>query len=135
VVQVTSFADLVKPVLHHHERWDGQGYPLGLAGDEIPLGARVINIADTIDAMTTDRPYRKALTTEVVLSELQAKKATQFDAALVDSLQHPVSWRALCAAIEDERIRALTPPEPKTMFISGSRHIPNPHSDDAQTRA
>jgi HD-GYP domain-containing protein (c-di-GMP phosphodiesterase class II) len=49
-------------VRHHHERWDGKGYPDGLAADAIPIGARIIMISDTIDAMTTDRPYRKALT-------------------------------------------------------------------------
>jgi HD-GYP domain-containing protein (c-di-GMP phosphodiesterase class II) len=124
VAKVSSFADLVKPVLHHHERWDGQGYPQGLAGDEIPISARVINLADTIDAMTTDRPYRKALGADVVLREIQDKSGTQFDAALVDSLRHPTSWRMLCDALEDERHRALTPAEPKTMFITGPRRIP-----------
>ena len=67
-------------VRHHHERWDGQGYPDGLLGKTIPLGARIILIADTIDAMTTDRPYRKRLPLDVVIAELQKCKGTQFDA-------------------------------------------------------
>jgi hypothetical protein len=134
VAKVTSFADLVKPVLHHHERWDGQGYPIGLAGDAIPLGARVITIADTIDAMTTDRPYRKALSAEIVFAELQRKSGTQFDAALIESLRHPTSWQQLCAALEDERRLALTPAEPKTMFITGPRRIPLQQTDHAAAR-
>ena len=66
-------------VRHHHERWDGQGYPDGISGKHIPIGARIILIADTIDAMTTDRPYRKRLPVDVVLAELQKCKGTQFD--------------------------------------------------------
>jgi HD domain-containing protein/MASE9 protein len=66
-------------VRHHHERWDGQGYPGGLSGNSIPLASRIILISDTIDAMTTDRPYRKRLGLEVVIAELQKCKGTQFD--------------------------------------------------------
>ena len=67
-------------VRHHHERWNcGQGYPDGISGKHIPIGARIILIADTIDAMTTDRPYRKRLPVDVVLAELQKCKGTQFD--------------------------------------------------------
>jgi hypothetical protein len=58
-------------VRHHHERWDGKGYPNGLSGHEIPLASRIILVADTIDAMTTDRPYRKRLPLDVVIGELQ----------------------------------------------------------------
>jgi putative nucleotidyltransferase with HDIG domain len=71
-------------VRHHHERWDGQGYPFGLAGKQIPLGARIILISDTIDAMTTDRPYRKRLGLEVVIAELQKYRGQQFDPDIVD---------------------------------------------------
>ena len=66
-------------VLHHHERLDGRGYPGGLSGDAIPLGSRIIAVADTYDAMTTTRPYRKALTTECALDELERCAGTQFD--------------------------------------------------------
>ncbi len=63
-----NFPWVVKPlILHHQERWDGSGYPLGLAGEEIPLGARIIAVADFFDALTTDRPYREALSLEVTL--------------------------------------------------------------------
>ena len=65
-------------VRHHHERYDGTGYPDGLAGEDIPLAARILTVADTIDAMTTDRPYRKALSMEVARAEIAAKSGTQF---------------------------------------------------------
>jgi HD-GYP domain-containing protein (c-di-GMP phosphodiesterase class II) len=84
-------------VRHHHERWDGMGYPEGIAGDRIPLGARIIMIADTIDAMTTDRPYRKALGFDVVVAELQKHKGTQFDPKLVDTTISSVSVRRLAS--------------------------------------
>jgi hypothetical protein len=63
---------------HHHERFDGGGYPDGLAGEEIPLSARVLTVADALDAMTTDRPYRDALAMEVALAEVREKSGTQF---------------------------------------------------------
>ena len=82
-------------VRSHHERWDGRGYPDGLVGESIPLGARVIMISDTIDAMTTDRPYRKALPFEKVVSELQKYRGTQFDPTIVDMTISSVTVRRL----------------------------------------
>ncbi len=82
-------------VRHHHERWDGEGYPSGLSGKSIPLGSRIILISDTIDAMTTDRPYRKRLPLEVVIAELQKCKGTQFDTDLVDVVVSSVGVRRL----------------------------------------
>jgi diguanylate cyclase (GGDEF)-like protein len=70
-------------VLHHHERWDGLGYPDGLAGEEIPLGARIIFVADAFDAMTSDRLYRAALTFEEAVAEVERCAATQFDPDVV----------------------------------------------------
>lgn len=78
--------DVLSCVRHHHERWDGDGYPTGLAGEEIPLGARIIMVCDTIDAMTTARPYRDALPVSVVREELTKHRSTQFDASIVDIL-------------------------------------------------
>jgi len=82
---ITSFRGPIQNMVRsHHERWDGGGYPDGLAQEEIPLGSRIIMVADTIDAMTTDRPYRQALTVDSVIAELQRCSGTQFDPALVD---------------------------------------------------
>ncbi len=66
-------------ILAHHERWDGKGYPRGLAEDEIPLGARIFPVVDTFDAMTSDRPYRKALSTQDALNEILKYGGSQFD--------------------------------------------------------
>ncbi len=76
-------ADIVRL---HHERPDGHGYPLGLTGDDIPLGARVLNVADAFDAMTSDRPYRRALDLESALRELTRGAGTQFDRRVVECL-------------------------------------------------
>lgn len=75
---------IVEAIRHHHENFDGSGYPLGLVGKAIPVGARIIMIADTMDAMTTDRPYRKALTFERVQQELGRFSGKQFDPSLVE---------------------------------------------------
>lgn len=73
---------LIPAVVGHHERWDGKGYPRGIAGENIPVGARCLCVADTFDAMTTDRPYRKALSLEIALAELERNLGLQFDPKL-----------------------------------------------------
>jgi putative nucleotidyltransferase with HDIG domain len=95
-------------VRHHHERWDGEGYPSGLEGDQIPLGARIIMVCDTIDAMTTARPYRDALPVSVVREELSRHKGTQFDAEIVDVL------------VKTDILETLDDPEP-TKATPGTR--------------
>ncbi len=86
IIKKIKFLERSAPiVLHHHERWDGKGYPDGLKGEEIPLGSRIFAVADTIDAMTSDRPYRKALTFEIVSDELKKFKGIQFDPRVVDA--------------------------------------------------
>jgi diguanylate cyclase (GGDEF)-like protein len=85
-------------VLHHHEHWDGSGYPEGLAGEEIPLGARIILVADAFEAITADRPYRPAQTPEFALAELLDKSGSQFDPAVVEALErHLAAARRLPA--------------------------------------
>jgi HD-GYP domain-containing protein (c-di-GMP phosphodiesterase class II) len=86
VATMTKLRNLVPSVRHHHENWDGTGYPLGLKTDAIPLGARIIRFADTIDAMTTERPYRRPLTEVQVRSELVRCRGTQFDPEITDQL-------------------------------------------------
>lgn len=76
--------EVVPLIYHHHERFDGTGYPEGLKGEEIPLGSRIIAVADAFDAMTSDRPYRKAMGYQEAVEELINQKDRQFDARLVE---------------------------------------------------
>ncbi len=78
-----EFARGADYIRYHHERWDGKGYPFGLRGEEIPLGARIIAVADAYDAMRTDRPYRKALSIDVVMEEFQRGAGTYWDPDVV----------------------------------------------------
>jgi putative nucleotidyltransferase with HDIG domain len=81
---LSSFKEqVILSVRHHHERWDGRGYPDGLSGDRIPLAARVIMLCDSIDAMLSDRPYRRALTVDQVRAELLRCAGSQFDPTIV----------------------------------------------------
>ena len=73
-------------VRHHHERWNGSGYPDGLRGDQVPLLARVVGLADAFDAMTSNRPYRPMLPFEHVKREIERNVGTQFDVHVVDAL-------------------------------------------------
>lgn len=86
-------------VLAHHERWDGRGYPKGVAGEQNPLGARIFAVADALDAITSDRPYRKARAYEVARAEIEAGSGAQFDPQVVEAfLQIPVEeWTRLRA--------------------------------------
>jgi HD-GYP domain-containing protein (c-di-GMP phosphodiesterase class II) len=73
-------------VLHHHERWDGSGYPDGLPGAQIPLGARIIFVADAYDAMTSERVYRRRVAPSEAIAELERCAGTQFDPTIVSAL-------------------------------------------------
>ena len=85
IVSQMRFAHDVAPIIRwHHEYWDGSGYPNGLCGEEIPIGARIITIVDAYDAMTTDRPYRMALSGEETLRRLREGRGTQFDPHMLD---------------------------------------------------
>ncbi|MDI3341099.1 MAG: HD-GYP domain-containing protein [Sphaerobacter sp.] len=90
-------------IRHHHERWDGTGYPDGLKGEEIPLGSRVIAVADTYDAMTSDRVYRRALPHHVAMAELRRCAGTQFDPQVVLAFE-----RAMAAAPVYQQCRPAT---------------------------
>jgi HD-GYP domain-containing protein (c-di-GMP phosphodiesterase class II) len=75
----------VPAVLHHHERWDGNGYPHRLRGDAIPLEAAIVGLADAVDAMTTDRPYSSAMSLSAATDEVARNRGTQFAPAVVDA--------------------------------------------------
>ncbi|MCX7720447.1 MAG: transporter substrate-binding domain-containing protein [Dictyoglomus thermophilum] len=82
--QVEELKELARIVRHHHERWDGKGYPDGLSAEEIPLESRIIAVADAFEAMTAERPYKRALTLEEAIEEIERNKGTQFDPRLAE---------------------------------------------------
>ena len=86
-------AEVAEIVRHHHERFDGGGYPQGLAGAEIPLGSRIVFVCDSFDAMVSERPHSRAMSQEGALDELRRNAGTQFDPLVVD---------AFCAALRAE---------------------------------
>jgi putative two-component system response regulator len=85
IVQPLRLGELVGPIVHaHHERWDGAGYPSRLSGTSIPIGARIVTIVDSFDAMTNDRPYRKALSIDRAMDEFRREAGGQFDPVLAE---------------------------------------------------
>ena len=104
----------------HHESYDGAGYPDGLADNEIPIGARIIMVADTADAMMTDRPYRRALTFEHVVEELEKYSGTQFDPEVVRSFQNNAVIRRM---IGERRIPEMSDSEQEAFTASGARVV------------
>ena len=95
VATMSGLKDVVPAIRHHHENWDGSGYPDGLVGESIPLAARIISFADTIDAMTSERPYRQPLTEAQVRAEIIRCRGRQFDPHLADRLVSPTTWHAI----------------------------------------
>lgn len=119
VSNVSQLKDVVGPIRHHHENWDGTGYPDGLIGEAIPLASRIIMFADTIDAMTTDRPYRSALSEAQVRNEFVRLKGRQFDPGICDRLlDSPIYQRLfdqdvpLTPAIAEQERRKNVPASP-----------------------
>jgi response regulator RpfG family c-di-GMP phosphodiesterase len=98
---IEFLAPAAEIVLCHQERWDGKGYPNGLTGSDIPLGARIFAVVDAMDAMTSDRPYRKALSFGAALAEIRDCSGTQFDPGIAEAfLEMPVaSWIAIHDAV------------------------------------
>jgi hypothetical protein len=106
--QATALREAVPLILHHHERFAGHGYPFGLRGDEIPLGARIVAIADAYDSMTSDRPYKRAIGHEAAIRELRRHAGTQFDPALVRLFCELFSFSA--PAPDPDSVRLLATP-------------------------
>src|ERR1035437_1020926 len=102
-----AMADIAQIVRHHHERWDGGGYPDALVGSGIPLGGRIIAVADAFSAMTSDRVYRPAMPVERAWAELRAHSGTQFDPRIVDVFEQVVD--------EEGRLRKLDPALERTL--------------------
>jgi HD-GYP domain-containing protein (c-di-GMP phosphodiesterase class II) len=98
-VQILEPIDILEPIIsiiyYHHERFDGKGYLEGLKGEQIPLGARVLAVADAFDAMTSDRPYRRALTVAEAIEELRRCSGSQFDPSIVKAFLKVVEKVAL----------------------------------------
>jgi HD-GYP domain-containing protein (c-di-GMP phosphodiesterase class II) len=120
VAKIPGLETVARIVRHHHERFDGAGYPDGLARDEIPLLARVIAVADSYNAMTSDRPYRRAMSPDVAIKQLVNGRGSQFQAELVDAFlrvleRAPQPYRTGAAsdfALESMQHPELAPPAP-----------------------
>lgn len=108
---VSELKDVLPLIRHHHENWDGTGYPDGLRAEDIPLGSRIIMFADTIDAMTTDRPYRAALGEAAVRKELERFKGTQFDPEIYERLLSSPDFRLLFKTTESVPLTQARPSE------------------------
>ncbi|NLT96472.1 MAG: HD-GYP domain-containing protein [Clostridia bacterium] len=98
IVRNYKFSEgLYRNILYHHERWDGKGYPLGLKGKKIPLISRIVTVADSFDAMTTNRPYKAGMSLDVALEELRKHSNKQFDGEIVqvfiNMIQRERDWR------------------------------------------
>jgi len=85
LIPVVEDEEILRAVRHHHERYDGRGYPDGLSGERIPLGARILAVADAYDAMTSERPYREAMSAETAYIEIERGKSIQFDPEVADA--------------------------------------------------
>jgi putative nucleotidyltransferase with HDIG domain len=94
--------EAVAVIQHHHEHWDGSGYPDGLAGEEIPLEGAIVALADAWDAMTTDRPYHRALTTAEAFAEIRAGRGTQFSPTVVDAFFAAVRRRPTDFRVDEQ---------------------------------
>jgi putative nucleotidyltransferase with HDIG domain len=114
VSTMSRLKELTPAIRHHHEQWDGTGYPDGIAGEAIPLAARIIALADTIDAMTSVRPYRAALSQDQVRSELVRCRGRQFDPTLTDQVLSVTLWKKLFVPARDAR-----PSQPSLTIIAG----------------
>jgi HD-GYP domain-containing protein (c-di-GMP phosphodiesterase class II) len=106
---IKSLGPAVEVIRSHHERWDGRGYPSGLAGEQIPLSARIFSVCDAFDAMTSDRPYRRALRFEHAVERIVAGMGTQFDPAMAEAFVSIANLEALHASLHTDVAPHVTP--------------------------
>lgn len=125
MISKVGFLEGATPILlYHHERFDGGGYPFGLAGDKIPLDARIFSVVDAYDAMTSERPYRDAMTHEQAMAEVGAGSGTQFDPAVVSKFNH------LIATHPELRMRPASAPRERDVHHSDD-FAPTPRNADS----
>ena len=101
IKRIRFLDDVVSVIYHHHERWDGKGYPDGLTGEKIPICARILAVLDAFDAMTSDRPYRKAMPLPIAISELRRCAGTQFDPTVVDAFLQVINNKEVQPGFDD----------------------------------
>ena len=118
VGKVSHFLDLVPAIQAHHEGWDGRGYPRRLSGNEIPLAARVIALADTIDAMCSSRPYRKGLSPEIVRAEIEKQAGRQFDPQICAALLKDSIWNEMVLEISKAHVEHPEAVDPSLGIIT-----------------
>jgi HD-GYP domain-containing protein (c-di-GMP phosphodiesterase class II) len=114
IARMHAYRECVELIRHHHERWDGGGYPSRLIAERIPLGARIMAVADSLDAMTTDRPYRKALSFEAAVEEIRRNSGSQFDANVVEAFLRALDDPAFMRLADEPSPSAEHEPESKT---------------------
>ena len=108
ILATIDFPYPVEPIVrHHHEMWDGKGYPEGIRGDDIPIGARILAVVDCFDALTSDRPYRRALTPDQAIAVLLHRRGTQYDPRVIDA------FIAVCDRLTDA-VAGSARPEPES---------------------
>ena len=128
--QILSSIDFPYPVVpivrHHHERWDGAGYPQGLAGENIPIGARILSVVDCFDALRSDRPYRARLSDDEITSILRSRSGTMYDPAVVEGFLHTLN-----DIVAEEVPVAVLPPQPLELahdYPAAVEEVPVPAS-------
>ena len=120
ILSLVRFPFPVEPIVRaHHESWDGSGYPRGIAGEAIPIGARILSVVDCFDALTSDRPYRRALSDDAAIAILRERRGTMYDARVVD---------AFVATYRDVQVDQPETPEQREVLsrISATRHADDP---------
>ncbi|RPI33368.1 MAG: HD-GYP domain-containing protein, partial [Chloroflexota bacterium] len=124
VSQMNGFQELIPLIRHHHERWDGWGYPDGLKAEQIPLGARILAVADSLEAMCSDRPYRPTMKFSNAITEIQQCSGSQFDPRVVDALSELIKEKDPSFFINSATIvdRALVADHVGSLF-KGTRYL------------